>query len=93
MENYDGLEPLNVGVGEDLTIAELAAIVARVTGYSGRIVFDFSHPDGTPRNLLDVSRLHALGWSARIPLEEGIASTYDWYCKHQAGVDENAVAR
>jgi len=93
MENYDSLEPLNAGVGEDLSIAELAAVVARVTGYSGRIVFDSSRPDGTPRKLLDVSRLHALGWSARVPLEEGIASTYAWYCAHQAGVGANAVAR
>lgn len=91
MENYDDPEPLNAGVGEDLSIAELAGIVARVIGYSGRIVFDSSRPDGTPRKLLDVSRLHALGWSARISLEEGIASTYDWYCDHQASVDSNAV--
>lgn len=93
MENYDGLEPLNAGVGEDLSIAELAAMVARITGYSGRIVFDSSQFDGTPRKLLDVSRIHALGWSARVPLEEGIASTYAWYCAHRAGVGANAVAR
>ena len=70
MESYEGLEMLNVGVGEDLAISELASMVARVTGYSGRIAFDCSRPDGTPRKLLDVSRLNALGWSARIPLEE-----------------------
>jgi GDP-L-fucose synthase len=91
MENYDGLEPLNVGVGEDLSIAELAAIVARITGYCGRIVFDYSRLDGTPRKLLDVSRIHGLGWSARIPLEEGIALTYAWYCQHQAGGADDAV--
>ena len=93
MENYDDLEPLNAGVGKDISIAELAAIVARITRYSGRIVFDCSWLDGMPRKLLDVSRLHALGWSARIPLEEGIASTYTWYCAHHAGVDANAVER
>lgn len=84
MEHYDGAEPLNVGTGEDLTIAELAAMVARVVGYEGRIVYDATKPDGTPRKLLDVSRIHALGWQARIPLEEGIGSTYQWYCAQAA---------
>jgi GDP-L-fucose synthase len=84
METYDGREALNVGTGEDLTIAELAELVARVTGYSGRIRFDPSRPDGTPRKLLDVSRIHALGWKARISIEEGVASTYEWYCAHVA---------
>ena len=83
-ENYDAPDLLNVGVGEDLTIAELAALVARVVGYSGRTVFDSSFPDGTPRKLLDVSRIHALGWSAQIPLERGGASTYEWYTTHTA---------
>jgi GDP-L-fucose synthase len=84
MENFDGSEPLNVGTGEDLTIADLAQMVARVTGYQGRIRFDPSKPDGTPRKLLDVSRIQALGWKARIPLEQGIATTYEWYCAHSA---------
>lgn len=87
-ENYDGAEPLNVGVGEDVTIAELAALIARVVGYTGRIAYDHSKPDGTPRKLLDVSRIHALGWHARIPLEEGIASTYRWYCEHGPGASQ-----
>jgi GDP-L-fucose synthase len=82
MENYDSPELLNVGVGNDLTIAELAVLVARVVGYSGRIVFDPSRPDGTPRKLLDVSRIHTLGWCAQIPFERGIASTYEWYLAH-----------
>ena len=84
MEQYEGGDLLNVGVGEDLTIAELAAMVARVVGYAGQIRFDASRLDGTPRKLLDVSRLHALGWRARISLEEGIASTYEWYCANAA---------
>jgi GDP-L-fucose synthase len=84
MENYDGAEPLNVGTGEDMTIAELAALVARVVGYHGRIAYDSSKPDGTPRKLLDVSRIHALGWQARISLEEGIESTYRWYCTQES---------
>ena len=82
MENYDETELLNVGVGEDLTIAELAELVARVIGYTGRIVFDASRPDGTPRKLLDVSRIHTVGWHAQIPLEQGIGSTYQWYITH-----------
>src|SRR6266853_1754826 len=82
MENYVEPEWLNVGVGEDLTIAELAVLVARVTGYAGRIIFDPSRPDGTPRKLLDLSRIHNIGWRAQIPLEVGIASTYQWYLTH-----------
>jgi GDP-L-fucose synthase len=79
MENYDGPDLLNVGVGTDLTIAELAEMVARVVQYNGRIFFDSSRPDGTPRKLLDVSRIRALGWGSHIPIEQGIASTYAWY--------------
>jgi GDP-L-fucose synthase len=79
MENYDSPDLLNIGVGEDLTVADLAALVARIVGYGGRILFDPSRPDGTPRKLLDVSRIHALGWRAQIPLERGIALTYEWY--------------
>jgi GDP-L-fucose synthase len=79
MENYDSPELLNVGVGEDLTIAELAVLVAQVIGYKGRIVFDPSRPDGTPRKLLDLSRIRNLGWYAQVRLEQGIASTYQWY--------------
>jgi GDP-L-fucose synthase len=62
-----------------VTIAELAAAVARVVGYTGAIRYDASKPDGTPRKLLEVSRLEALGWKARIGLEDGLRSTYDWY--------------
>lgn len=83
MENYEGGEPLgnllNVGVGEDLSIAELADLVARTVSYTGEIRFDPSRPDGTPRKLLDVSHIHSLGWRARISLKAGIASTCEWY--------------
>lgn len=82
MDTYDGPEALNVGTGEDLTIAELADLVARVTGYAGRIRFDPSRPDGTHRKLLDVSRIRAMGWKARIPIKEGVASVYEWYLAH-----------
>jgi len=84
METYDAAEHLNVGTSEDLTIAELAQKVAQVVGYTGQIRFDPARPDGTPRKLLDVSHIHSLGWRARIPLEEGIRSTYDWLCTHAA---------
>jgi GDP-L-fucose synthase len=82
MERYDDSAPINIGVGEDLSILELARMIARVIGYNGELVFDSSKPDGTPRKLLDVTRLHALGWKARISLEDGIRSTYQWYLKH-----------
>jgi GDP-L-fucose synthase len=79
MRHYDSPEILNVGTGADLTIRELAEMIQRVTGFQGRLVFDASKPDGTPRKLLDVSRIHALGWKSRIPLEQGIEETYRWY--------------
>ncbi len=76
----DGL--LNVGCGEDLTIRELAALVQRVVGHEGEIVWDTSKPDGTPRKLMDVGRLRGLGWSPTVPLEEGLARTYEWFRQH-----------
>jgi len=82
MKVYDEDEHINVGVGEDVSIAELAAMCARVVGFEGRFVHDTSKPDGTPRKLLDVSRLTATGWQASIPLETGIASTYRWFLDH-----------
>jgi GDP-L-fucose synthase len=84
MRVYESEDIVNVGTGEDLTIAELAGLVQRVTGYSGRVVFDTSKPDGTPRKLLDVSRLHSLGWRARISLEDGVRQTYEWYLEQRA---------
>ena len=79
MLHYDGEEILNVGTGEDVTIRELAELIGSITGFRGRLAFDESKPDGTPRKLLDVRRLNALGWKARIPLAEGIRTTYEWY--------------
>ncbi len=82
MESYDEGDIINVGVGEDLSIGELARLVARVVGYEGRLVFDPSYPDGTPRKLLDVSRLTRLGWRAQTSLEAGLHETYAWFCRH-----------
>jgi GDP-L-fucose synthase len=79
MSNYSEEGLINVGVGEDVTIHELAELIGRIVGFNGEIRFDRTKPDGTPRKLLDVSRLHALGWRARTPLEEGIRATYAWY--------------
>lgn len=86
LENYDAPEPINVGVGHDLSIKELAELVASVVGYEGSLEFDRSKPDGTPRKLLDVSRLTDLGWRAEIGLRDGLAQTYEWYREHAAGV-------
>jgi GDP-L-fucose synthase len=83
MLHYDEADIINVGVGTDLTIRELAELVCRVVGYNGRLVFDASKPDGTPQKLLDVSRLRALGWQARIGLEDGIRETYQWFLSQQ----------
>lgn len=77
------LSHINVGTGVDCTIRELAQTLAQVTGFKGRVVFDASKPDGTPRKLLDVSRLHALGWRHEISLEQGLASTYQWFLENQ----------
>jgi GDP-L-fucose synthase len=79
LENYDEPEPINVGVGEDLSIRELAEMVAEIVGYVGALEFDTSKPDGTPRKLLDVSKLHRLGWRAEIGLRNGLEQTYAWF--------------
>jgi GDP-L-fucose synthase len=79
MDNYDSGEPINVGVGEDLSIREVAELVAEVVGYEGKLVQDTSKPDGTPRKLLDVTHLNNLGWKAQTSLKEGLEKTYAWY--------------
>lgn len=79
MLHYDEESIINVGTGQDVSIREVAELIQEVTGYGGRLTFDTSKPDGTPRKLLDVSRLHALGWHARIPLDQGLRSTYEWF--------------
>ena len=84
LENVSEPGPINVGTGRDLTIRELAETIADVVGFGGEPTFDPSMPDGTPRKLLDVSHLARLGWTARIPLREGIAATYAWYLDREA---------
>jgi GDP-L-fucose synthase len=82
LEKYDGREIVNVGVGEDLTIQDLAEKVRQAVGFAGTIRWDSSKPDGTPRKLLDVARIRKLGWQATIPVEQGIASTYAWFLQN-----------
>ena len=82
MQNYSAEGCVNVGCGEDLSILELAGLVADVTEFGGRIVFDDSRPDGTPRKLLDTTVLDSLGWAPSIPLRQGLEETYRWYAEH-----------
>ncbi len=82
LERYDDPAPINIGCGEDVTIDQLARLIAEVVGYTGEFVHDTSKPDGTPRKLLDVSRIRALGWSPAIPLPDGVKSVYEWFLAH-----------
>jgi GDP-L-fucose synthase len=84
LENYDDPSTINVGVGEDLSIHDLAQVIADIIGFEGELVQDPSKPDGTPRKLLDVSRLNGLGWTATTSLRDGIARTYEWYLQNQS---------
>jgi GDP-L-fucose synthase len=83
IEHYDSPEIINVGCGRDVTIRELAKLVCDVVGFTGTLEFDNTKPDGTPRKLLDVSKLTKQGWQAKIPLREGIESTYEWFLKNR----------
>jgi GDP-L-fucose synthase len=83
MKHYFGDEFLNVGTGEDVTIADFACLVAEIVGYRGKITLDPSRPDGTPRKLLDVSKLTSLGWRAKTPLRDGLTAAYADFCSNQ----------
>jgi GDP-L-fucose synthase len=85
LENYNNDSHINVGTGTDLSIADLAQTIAEVVGFDGEIQFDTSKPDGTPRKLLDVSKLSALGWESSLQLKDGIQKTYDWFLSHESG--------
>lgn len=92
MQRYSDEPIINIGTGTDLPIADLAAMVCDVVGFRGSLRFDTSKPDGTPRKVLDVSRLRALGWQARTPLRQGLEQTYRWYVEHIARERRSAVA-
>ena len=77
-----GISQINIGTGEDLSINDLAEIISKTIGFSGDIVYDSSKPDGTPRKLMDVSRIHKLGWHHKTSLKAGIEKTYRWYVEH-----------
>lgn len=83
MKHYSGNDFFNIGTGEDVTILEVAEKIKAIVGYTGALEFDASKPDGTPRKLLDVSRINALGWKARVPLEQGLKLAIDWYIKNK----------
>ena len=84
MQRYESDEPINVGVGDDLSIAELATMIAGVVGFEGKLAFDPTKPDGTPRKLLDTSKINNLGWKPRITLQAGVEGTYRWFLEHRA---------
>jgi GDP-L-fucose synthase len=88
MDNYEEEQTINVGTGEDCTIADLAHAIAAVVGFEGTISFDPSKPDGTPRKLLDVSRMHALGWKHKTSLPVGLKKTYKWYLANRESLRE-----
>ena len=93
MQNYTGDMPINAGLGEDRTVQELAAVVGKLIGYEGEILFDRSKPDGVSQKLLDVSRSRALGWKAQMELEEGIAKAYEWYLESLNASEEEIIQR
>jgi GDP-L-fucose synthase len=93
MEHYDEAQHINIGTGEDLSIRELAELIGDIVHPGARLTFDTSKPDGMPRKLLDVSRLHALGWRHRIALADGVRSTYEWFLANQDAVRLSAPAR
>ena len=82
LERYSGDSHVNVGSGRELSIRALAELICEVVGYEGRLAFDASKPDGTPRKLLDTGLAESLGWRARIDLRDGIAQTYAWFLQH-----------
>ncbi|HPJ82046.1 MAG TPA: NAD-dependent epimerase/dehydratase family protein, partial [Saccharofermentans sp.] len=83
MKNYSGNDFFNIGTGEDVTIRELAELIGQVNGYKGELKFDTSKPDGTPRKLLDVSRIHRIGWRHKTELKKGLKTTYEWFARER----------
>ena len=83
MKTYEGSDIVNIGTGEDIKIKDLAELIKKTVGFEGEIISDTTKPDGTPRKLLDVSKLHSLGWKHQVSLEEGIKKTYEWFLENQ----------
>jgi GDP-L-fucose synthase len=86
LENYDGDEQLNVGTGEDMSIKELAELIAKESGFEGEIAWDSSKPDGTPRKVLDISRIKTIGWLPSVGISEGVRETISWFRENQSKV-------
>ncbi|MCI5224613.1 MAG: GDP-L-fucose synthase, partial [Candidatus Electrothrix sp. AR4] len=86
MEEYDDPAIVNVGSGQEVAIAELAALVGEIVGFQGKVRYNKEMPDGTPRKLLDVSRLSTLGWKSQITLREGVSTTYSWFLNNESTV-------
>ena len=82
MKNYSDPDIINIGTGKDISIADLALLIKDIVGFRGRINFDTEKPDGTPRKVVDVSRLNSMGWKAKTSLMDGIEKTYSWFCGH-----------
>ena len=93
MKHHSDEEIVNLGSGKEVSIRDLAGLIGQVVGFSGRLTFDSSKPDGTPRKVMDVSRLRELGWEANTPLVEGLRQTYEWYVEHVAPEHERMLAR
>src|SRR5215472_9924460 len=91
LRHYSGESHINIGAGYDVTIAEFAEHIKRCVGFEGRVVYDRSRPDGTPRKLLDSGRIQALGWSATTPLEKGLKLYYDWFLSNQGKLRETVI--
>src|SRR5215471_4173627 len=91
LRHYSGESHINIGAGYDVTIAEFAEHIKRCVGFEGRIAYDRSRPDGTPRKLLDSRRIQAVGWSATTPLEEGLRRYYDWFLSNQGKLRETVI--
>ena len=89
MYRYDASEPINCGTGSDVSIRQLAEMIGRVAGFEGKLVFDTKKPDGTPRKLMDSSRLAALGWRPKTSLEEGVNVVYRWFARTQTSEPAN----
>ena len=94
LERYSGELHINVGSGEEVSIAQLAEMLMEAVGYRGVLAYDPSKPDGTPRKLMDCARLHAMGWRPKISLHSGISATYRWYVENTAGaVDHTRISK